>query len=166
MFYLLCYLKSFSFSLLRESLVICTTCEGYWFLYNLISCYFRRLCFLNFAVHLWVFYFWLCWAFAAAHRFSLIAASRGSSVTEPEYTGSRNAGFRSLQLWAQYLWHTGLVTLWRVGSSRTRDQTRVPWRWILNHREAPRLFLLSKLVLFICASQVHAINSNIQFSCP
>ena len=32
-------------------------------------------------------------------------------------------------------WHMGLVALWHVGSSPTRDQTTVPYiaRWILNH---------------------------------
>ena len=40
------------------------------------------------------------------------------------------------------MWRTGLVALRQVGSSRTRDQTRVPCigRWILNHcatREVP-----------------------------
>ena len=46
-------------------------------------------------------------------------------------------GFRSCSMWAQwlllagsraraqYLWHTGLVALWHVGSSRDRDRTRV-----------------------------------------
>ena len=43
---------------------------------------------------------------------------------------------------AQDLWHTGLIALHHVGSSRTRDRTHVPCigRWILNHwttREAP-----------------------------
>ena len=43
---------------------------------------------------------------------------------------------RLQQLWlmdsreqAQQLWHTGLVALWHVGSSRTRDRTRVPQHW-------------------------------------
>ena len=39
-------------------------------------------------------------------------------------------------------WYMGLVALWHVGSSRTRDRTHVPCigRWILNHwttREVP-----------------------------
>ena len=40
---------------------------------------------------------------------------------------------------AQKLWHTGLVALQHVRSSRTRDRTRVPCisKWILNHY-APR----------------------------
>ena len=57
-------------------------------------------------------------------------------------------GLQQLQLpgvraQAQQLWHTGLVALWQVGSSWTRDQTGVPCiaRQILNHwttREALR----------------------------
>ena len=48
---------------------------------------------------------------------------------------------------AQYLWLTGLVALWHVGSSQTRAQTRVPCigRQNLNHcatREAPNTVLL------------------------
>ena len=43
-----------------------------------------------------------------------------------------------------------LVALWHVGSSRTRDQTRVPCigRWILNHcatREAPNVYFFSRI---------------------
>ena len=69
-------------------------------------------------------------------------------------TGSRRVGFSSCAMWAQQLWLagsraqaqqlwcTGLVALWHVGSSRTRDQTPVPCvgRQILNHcatREVP-----------------------------
>ena len=42
----------------------------------------------------------------------------------------------------QWFWHVGLVALWRVGSSWTRDWSHVPCtgRWILNHwttREVP-----------------------------
>ena len=45
--------------------------------------------------------------------------------------------------WTEWLWRTGLVAPWHVGSSRTRARTRVPCigRWILNHcttTEAPR----------------------------
>ena len=41
--------------------------------------------------------------------------------------------------------HVGLVVLWHVGSSLTRDQTPVPCigRWILNHwtiRTVPEVF--------------------------
>ena len=49
--------------------------------------------------------------------------------------GSRHTGFSSRGLRAQQLWHTGSVAPWRVGSSRTRAQTRVPCigRWTFNH---------------------------------
>ena len=56
--------------------------------------------------------------------------------------GLRNCGSRAQQLWlagsvvqAQQLWHMVLVALWHVGSSWTRDRTRVPCvgRQILNH---------------------------------
>ena len=69
-------------------------------------------------------------------------------------TGSRHMGFSSCGSWAlerrlsscslraQQLCRTGLVAPLHVGSSRTRDRTRVPCigRWILNHcatTEAP-----------------------------
>ena len=50
-------------------------------------------------------------------------------------TDSRRVGFSSCGTWVLQLWRTGLVAPWHVGSSRTRDQTRVPCigRWILNH---------------------------------
>ena len=111
------------------------------------------------------FSFWLCWVFVAVCGLSLVAASRGYSSLQCAgfllrwllllwSTGSRHTGFnscsmRAQQLWlmgsraqAQQLWHTSLVALRHVGSSRTRARTRVPCmgRWILNHcttREAP-----------------------------
>ena len=107
--------------------------------------------------------FWLRWVFVAERRLSLVAVSRG-------YSSLRCMGFslRWLlfaaehrlqvcvlqQLWhagsraqAQQLWCTGLVAPWHVGSSQTRDRTRVPCigRWILNHcttREVPISFLI------------------------
>ena len=58
------------------------------------------------------------------------------------HVASRVRGF-------QKLWCMGLVALWHVGSSQTRDQTRVPYigRWILIHcttREVQQLFLHSE----------------------
>ena len=41
-------------------------------------------------------------------------------------TGSRREGFSSCSTWTQWLWRTGLVAPWHVGSSWTRDRTRVP----------------------------------------
>ena len=112
-----------------------------------------------------LFYFWLRQVFVAARGLSLAAASGGYSSLQCasfslwwllllRSTGSRHAGFsscgtRAQQLWlvgsrvqAQQLWLMCLVALWHVGSSQTRDQTRLPCtgRWILNYcttREVP-----------------------------
>ena len=76
--------------------------------------------------------FWLHWGFVAACRLSLVAASGGYSSLQCtgfslwwllllQSTGSRRAGFSSCSVWAQELWCTGLVALWQVGSSQTRD---------------------------------------------
>ena len=91
-------------------------------------------------------FFWLRLVFTAAHRLSLVAVSGGYSSLQCagfslwwllflRSTGSRHAGFSSCGTWAQQLWLMGLVALWHVGSSRTRDWTRAPCigRWILNH---------------------------------
>ena len=64
--------------------------------------------------------------------------------------GSRRVGFSSCGVWAQQLWRTGLVAPWHMGSSQTRDRTRVPCvgRWILNHcatREVPLYCLVSTM---------------------
>ena len=40
--------------------------------------------------------------------------------------GSRCADFSSCGMWAQYLWHTGLVALRHEGSSQTRNRNHVP----------------------------------------
>ena len=60
-------------------------------------------------------YFWLCWVLATL--LSPVVASRGYSVLW-------SAGF-SLR-WFLLLWCPGFIPLWHVGSSRTRDRTRVP----------------------------------------
>ena len=113
--------------------------------------------FLNFI------YFQLHWLFIATHRLSLVAVSRS-------YSSLRCRGF-SLQwlLWLQsrgsrvhrlqQLWHTGLVALQHVGSSWTRDQTRVHCigMWILNHsttREVPRVLSYPlQIVICCCGAQ-------------
>ena len=51
-------------------------------------------------------------------------------------------GLNSCSTWTRHLWCPGLVALWHVGSSWTRDWAPVPCigRWILNHwttREVP-----------------------------
>ena len=65
------------------------------------------------------------WVFAVAHGLSP-AAERGHSPAATHRLGSWDA-------WAQYLWPTGLATVWHVKPSQTRDQTCVPCigRWIL-----------------------------------
>ena len=94
---------------------------------------------LSFAYHFYLsiyfIYFWLLWAFVASCRLSLVALSWGySSLWYLVFslwwillwsTGSRCASFSICSTQAQQLWHTGLVSLWPVGSSRTRDWTRV-----------------------------------------
>ena len=131
----------------------------------------RRAQVLSRLLRILFIYFWLCWVFVAARGLSLVAASGVSSSLRCAgfslrwllllwSMGSRHTGFSSCrtqvqQLWlagsraqAQYLWHTGLVALWHVGSSRTRARTRVPCigRRILNHcttREAPKLLKIN-----------------------
>ena len=94
-------------------------------------------------------YFWLCFFFITVHRLSLAVVSRGYSSLQClrfslpwllllQSLGSRCVGFSSCNTWvqwlwntgtrmpAQQLWHTGLVALWHVGCSWTRDQTCVP----------------------------------------
>ena len=122
------------------------------------------LVFSTFFIRLFI-YFWLYLVFVAVHRLSLVAASRGypslrCTVFPLQWLlllqsmGSRHTGFSSCGMWAQQLWLTGSTApaqqLWctvliapqHVGSSWTRDRTRVPCigRRILNHciaREVP-----------------------------
>ena len=51
------------------------------------------------------------------------------------YCGLSCCGAQAPDAQAQYLWRTGLVALWHVGSSQTRTRTRVPCigKQILNH---------------------------------
>ena len=46
-------------------------------------------------------------------------------------------------MWAQWPWSMGLVALWHVESSQTRDQTSVPCiaRWILNRKTTREAWL-------------------------
>ena len=65
---------------------------------------------------------------------------RGAQASH--YRGLSCCGAQAPDAQAQYLWLTGLVAPWHVGSSQTRARTRVPCigRQILNHcttREAP-----------------------------
>ena len=73
--------------------------------------------------------------FVAAHGLLTVVASL---VAEHGLQARSSCG-----TWAQWLWRTGLIAPWHVGSSRTRAQTHVPCigRRILNHcatREAPK----------------------------
>ena len=105
---------------------------------------------------------WRCAGFSCCRAWALgvwasVVAARGPQsvqVSVVAVCGLSSCGAQAQQLWlagsraeAQQLWHTGLVALWHVGSSWTRDQTRVPCigRRILNHcatREVPQRCLL------------------------
>ena len=83
-----------------------------------------------------------CTGSSLLHRLSLVGEIEGYSLDEvcrlllvvasPE---SSTTGAQAHNLLAQYLWHTGLVALWHVELSQTRDQTHVPCigRQILIH---------------------------------
>ena len=77
-------------------------------------------------------YFWLCWVFVAARRFSLVKKNKGYSLLQcPGFslwqnTDSRHLGFSSRNTWAHQLRHTGFSCLRHMESSQTKDQTRVP----------------------------------------
>ena len=128
-----------------------------------------------FKIYLFIYLFWLCWVFVAARGLSLIAASGGYSSLQCasfslrwllllQSMGCRRVGFSSCSMWAQQLWLTGsraqaqqlwctsLVAPGHVGSSWTRDRTRVPCtdRQILNHcatREAPLYSLYQRILI-------------------
>ena len=97
-----------------------------------------------------VHFFWLCWVFVARGLFLVAGSGNYSSFRCAGFslwwrlllrsTGSRRASFSSCSM--QALKCTGLAALRHVGSSQTRDRTRVPCigRRILNHctnREVP-----------------------------
>ena len=80
-----------------------------------------------------VLFFLLQWVFVALRRLSLVTESRGYSLLW---------GTASVGAWCQQLQLIGLVSLWHVKSSQTKDGTRVPCigRQILIHcatREVP-----------------------------
>ena len=108
-------------------------------------------------------YLWLRWVFVAVHRlFSSCGEGGYSSLRCVDFslqwllllwsTGSRRAGsvivacgLSSCGSRAQQLWRMGFIAPRHLGSSRTRDQTRVPCIGgrILNHcatREVPIFF--------------------------
>ena len=99
-------------------------------IFSMYHCLFKKLIFL--------IYFCLCWVFTAMLSFSLVVVSEGCSLVL-EYRLRRHR-LQYVQLTdsralGQYLWCTGLVAQWHMGSSQTRDQTHVPsiGRQILNH---------------------------------
>ena len=85
------------------------------FFFHFMVCLFgvlpKNSFFLNLCI-LFIYYFWLCWVFVAAHRLSLVAASGGSSSLRCagfslrwlllfRSMGSRHAGLSSCGTWAQ-----------------------------------------------------------------
>ena len=72
--------------------------------------------------------FWLCWVFVPARGLSLVCRLF-ISVASPVSAQALECGLCS------NLWHTGSAAAWHVGSSRTRDHSRVPFtgRQIPNH---------------------------------
>ena len=68
--------------------------------------------------------------------------------------GSRHAGVSSFSVWAQQLWHSGLVAPRHVESSQNKDQTYGPCidRQILNHcfHGSPEIEFLKILVRSSC----------------
>ena len=102
-----------------------------------------------------------CWAFSSSAQLQCGGFSLRWLLLLRSM-GSRRAGFSSCGARAsvvvahglQQLWRMGLFAPWHVGSSWTRDRTRVPCigRRILNHcatREVPLLFLWLFLLSFL-----------------
>ena len=132
---------------------------------------------LFFVLHVSLYiYFWLCWVFVAVCGFPLVmvsgeplpAVARGLLIV----VASLDLVFGSysmllwpvhLELWlmglrggAQQLWHTSPVAPWHVGSSQTRDWTRVPCigrqtlkRWTTTEVPLHIYFLNRKFFLFL-----------------
>ena len=132
--------------------------------------------FLNFILF---FYLWLRWVFVAVRELSLVAASGGYSSLRCsgfslqwllllQSTGSRRTGFSSCSTQAQQLWCMGFVAPRHVGSSRTRDQTRVPCigRRILNHcatKEVPLSHILIRTNITTCYRS-HLLSIQLLYS--
>ena len=97
-------------------------------------------------------------------RLSLVAANRGYSlvakhrflIAAASLVGAHELWARRLQWWhrlgsraqAQELWHVVSVAPRHVGSSQTRDQTRVPCigRQILNHWTTREVLAIWKIM--------------------
>ena len=131
---------------------------------------------------------WLWWVFVAVWGLPLVVASRGySSLRCVGFSlqwllllwnaSSRHLGFSSCSCTSLALetgswwWHTGLVGLWHVGSSRPRDQTSVPFivRQILNYwttREVPvhiLCFFSSNYTFWVFSPLVNLISLQKNF---
>ena len=87
---------------------------------------------VSFFVKIFLF-IWLHWVFVAAHQLSLVGARGDYSsfrctgfslwwVLLLQSTDSECTGFSGCSMWAQELWHTGLVPPRRMGSSQTRTE--------------------------------------------
>ena len=81
-----------------------------------------------------VFYLFLAMLNLCRCMQAFSSCSEGSYSSQSAWA-SHCGGFFCCR-WTQQLWHTGLVVLWHVESSWTRDRTHVPCigRQILNHQ--------------------------------
>ena len=70
---------------------------------------------------LFIYYFWLCWVFVAAHRLSLVAAMGVALLLGTHRLLTAVASLGELRLQAQSLWLMGSAATWHVGSSQSRD---------------------------------------------
>ena len=102
-----------------------------------VCCVSSQTFFFFFLINLFI-YFWLCWVFVAACGLSPVVAG---ATLRCSWQASHCGGFfccraRALQCRLSRCGARGLVASQHVGSSRTRDRTRVPCigRQILNHR--------------------------------
>ena len=137
-----CYVNSKDCFLLLD--ILCHFQSGQ--LYFIFFCSTEFLFFFNLFIYLFIFCCFgssfLCEGFlqlwragATLHRHARVSHCRGLS----------HCGAQAPDAQAQYLWLTGLVAPWHVGSSQTKARTRVPCigRQILNHsatREAPQRY--------------------------
>ena len=80
---------------------------------------------------------WLHWVFATAARLSRVAGSGGAVPfwCRASRVVASGTAEHSSRCGLQCLGHVGLVALWHVGSSQTKDRIQVSYssRWILNH---------------------------------
>ena len=123
------------------------------------------LFFLNKFIYLFIFgcvgSSFLCEGFLQLGRARAILHRR---VRASHCRGLSRCGAQAPDAQAQYLWLTGLVAPWHVGSYQTRARTRVPCigRQILNHcatREALPLFLYMCVHLKNMAKMFIQLNS-------